>query len=420
MPPASIQSALAKMYKDVFMGGDLTNLSERPTPTGKKIKSSETLVGSSKIYPIHYGLGWGIHPTLNSTTPSAKATKFNKWTIPCDAPSTLYARLTIDNLSAMRSRSDAAAYMELKKKEIMDTIANMNMMRYGSQPWSDGAGDIAQVLAVTGSNPATSFTIKNYEDAIKFDGTGKQVIVFNPTRTGSAGTIKASTWQVDKVRRYDPTTGIATITVTRLTGAGAGVDPAANDYVYVDGTYDAGFKGIPAWNPTAVPTPTLFYGVDRTEEEEYLAGWRGSWEGTIADSLERLGALMGAHFMPDTAAFLSPNRYLQLTKEVQGKNTFFEDKQASLEWGTETMSLVTPGGKIPVISDPYCPPTACWVGSLSQFEYMTTGPMIHMADEDVSGLRLVDSDALEYRIRSAALLRCDKPSKWGNFLIQQS
>lgn len=72
------------------------------------------------------------------------------------------------------------------------------------------------------------------------------------------------------------------------------------------------------------------------------------------------------------------------------------------------------------MADPYCPNTAGYLLNHSQMEYLTTGPLIHFADEDLEALRLSDDDGLEYRIRSLALFRMDKPHTCGVFPISQS
>jgi hypothetical protein len=419
MPAVSTQSALALMYKKIYKGRDLSNASKRKTPLGKKIAVKNELYGDNLTYPIRRGLGWGVGRTMDATNPGPKSGIFSNWVVTTSTDTVkLYGKVTVDNPSVMRAARDVGSFMRLTQKEIQDTLDNMTMIRYGNELWSDGAGDIAQVLAVTGSDPATSFTLTNYEDAIKFDGSGKQVIQTSTARTG--GAVKSTTWQVDKVERYT-SAGVAKITVTRLTGSGAGNDPAANDYVYLLGTYGNGPKGIPAWIPTTTPSATAFFGVDRSAEPEILAGFRGTWEGTIADSAAKLVSVMSAYFEPDaTALWVSPYRWYQLQFELQAKNLFMLDNQRTLEWGTTAMSLITPSGVVPVLADPYCPAGAGYLLNHGQMEFLTTGPMIHAADEDVAGLRLSDDDGLEYRFRSLSCFRMDTPHKCGVFPISQS
>lgn len=413
MAAASTQSALSLMYKKIYKGRDLSNASKRKTPLGKKIAVKDELYGDNLTYPIRRGLGWGVGRTLDATNPVAKSGIFKNWVVSYTDTVKLYGRVTVDNPSAMRAQRDVGAFMRLTQKEIQDTLDNMTMIRYGNELWSDGAGNIGRILAVTGAAPVTSFTLTNYEDAIKFDGSGKQVIQYSGTRTG--GAVRAGSAVVTKVERYT-SAGVANITVTVT-----GTDPANNDYLYLYGTYDNGPKGIPAWIPSTTPSATTFFGVDRSEEPELLAGFRGTWEGTIADSAAKLVSVMGAYFDIDaTAMWVSPYRWYQLQFELQAKNLFMLDNARTLEWGTTAMNLITPSGVIPVLADPYCPADAAYILNHGQMEFLTTGPMIHAADEDLSGLRLSDDDGLEYRFRSLSVFRMDMPQKCGVFPISQS
>ena len=111
------------------------------------------------------------------------------------------------------------------------------------------------------------------------------------------------------IRATERTTGInrntsglgttATITVTRLTGAGAGVDPAALDYVYMKDTYDAFPLGVDAFVPSSDPgvggVPATLLGMTRTDDPTMKAGWRVTWQGSIEETIKFLCALMGQY-----------------------------------------------------------------------------------------------------------------------------
>jgi hypothetical protein len=423
MPPALTQSAISKLYKTMYPPGtDLTNYSKRPTPFGSRLKVKDELYGANLTWGINLGRGQGISGgQLDATTPAAKASAFLNWTVPSDtATSYLYARVTHDIPSIKRSEKDLAAFMKLSTKSIQEHIDNMKMHRFGHQVWSDGAGDLGRVLSVTGSDPVTTITLTNVSDHVKFDGGGFMTLQFNPNRTGNAGTIRTSTYTITKVNRLT-SAGTCILTVTRTTGTGAGNDPAANDYIYLSGTYDKGVNGVPAWLPSTDPSSTLFYGVDRTQEMQLLSGWRGGWEGSISRSASKICHYMGSHMDTGTSAlWLHPYRWYQLSEELKGEKSFMLDDARTLEWGTSVLRMVTPSGIIPVASDEYVPADAGYLLNHDTWEYLTTGPMIHAADEDVTALRLSDSDALEYRFRSLAFFRCTNPGKNAVFPISQS
>lgn len=426
MAAAATQAAVAKMFKNIYLNRDLSNFSKRKCALGDRIKATPNLVGESLTFPINWGLNFGISTTLTATKPVAKGGKFDKWVLPSDAPSKLYGRVTIDIPSMMRSEKDIGSYMRLKAKTVTELLTNMKMQRRGNHLWSDVAGDLARISSVTGSNPITAITLTNYEDAIKFDGSSNQHLHFATTRTG--GSLKvdgaATVWvyQVDKVTRYNAS-GNCVLTVSRIAGTGTTTEPAANDYIYNIDQYDAGPKGIPAWVPLTAPSATTFYGVDRTVEMEMLSGWRGTWEGTINDSIQRLVSIMTGYFDPEfSAVWLSPVRWYQLKLELEATRSLVIDDAKSLEFGTTVIRVITPKGAVMVMADAYCPIAGGWLLKHDEWEIHSTGDLIHMCDEDTpSGfLRLPDDDGLEARYRSLALYRCDTPGVQGCFPITQS
>lgn len=422
MAGAVIQSTITKLYKTIYPpGSDLTNFSKRKTPLGDRLKKLDILYGDNLTWGINWGLGWGIASSLSGTIPDARTTKFDNWVYPTVAGTfPLYARVTHDTPTIMRASKDVGAFMRANTKSIQEHLDNMKMVRLGQQLWADGAGNIGQVASVTGSDPVMTITLTNVSDSVNFVGDGNQYLHFNANRTGNSGTLRSSLYKVAGINRLN-SSGACVLTVTRVSGSGAGNDPAANDYIYIYNTYDGGFRGITSWIPSSDPTSIAFYGVDRTQEMQMLSGWRGQWEGSISRSATKLAHYMNSYIDTNTSAFwMHPYRWYQLAEELKGEKMFMLDDARSLEWGTSVLKMVTPQGVIPVASDEYCPIDSGFLLNHDTFEYMTTGPLIHAADEDLSGLRLSDADGLEYRFRSLAGFRCTSPGKNGRFPISQS
>lgn len=125
----------------------------------------------------------------------------------------------------------------------------------------DGSGAIGRVGT---DDSATQFTLSNKYDSVNFFV--GQVIQRNPTKTGSSGTIGAGTGTITAV---DHDTGKITYT------AAGGFNPAANDWIYTEGDYDAKMKGFEAWNPETAPTGgDNFFSVDRSTNVAELSGHR--------------------------------------------------------------------------------------------------------------------------------------------------
>lgn len=413
MASASTIAALQKMYKTVYMNRDLANQAKRKTPAYDSVQKFDDFDGANLTFPFNFNMPNGVATTLAGAQAAANASGFDNWVM--TNPKPLYGVLTIDAQAMRRARKDIGAFLRLRQKETNELMAYMKMVLGGHAFWGDGAGNLAQVTAVTGSNPATSFTVSQF-DIVKIHK--NQVLVFNPTRTGSAGTIKASTWRVDTLNRL---TGV--IGVTRLTGAGAGVDPAVNDFVYQNLTYDAFPFGIDAFIPSSDPgtggVPATLLGMTRTDDPTMKAGWRVTWQGSIEETIKFLAALMGQYLdQENSVCWISRFNWFRLEQELTAQNRKVIDARATQVFGSPALLVLTPEGNIPVVSDPYIPNDRGYILEMSQIEVHHLDPLIHVADDDGLGaLRQTADDGIEIRLRSWSENIVQRPFQCGRFQI---
>ena len=76
MAPASVISALSKMYKTVYMGRNLSNLAKRPTPAYDVSAKYDDFDGAQLVFPFNYGLPVGASATFSKAQASPQASKF--------------------------------------------------------------------------------------------------------------------------------------------------------------------------------------------------------------------------------------------------------------------------------------------------------------------------------------------------------
>ncbi len=413
MASASTITALQKMYKTVYMNRDLSNQSKRKTPAYDSVQKHDDFDGANLTFPFNFNMPNGVATTLAGAQAAANSSGFDNWVLTNTKP--LYGVLTIDAQSMRRARKDIGAFLRLRQKETNELLAYMKMVLGGHAFWGDGAGNLAQVTAITGSNPVTSFTVSQF-DVVKIHK--NQVLVFNPTRTGSAGTIKASTWRVDTLNR---TTGV--LGVTRLTGAGAGVDPAVNDFVYQNLTYDAFPFGVDAFIPASDPgtggVPATLLGMTRTDDPVIKSGWRVTWQGSIEETIKFLAALMGQYLdQENSVAWVSRFNWFRLDQELTAQNRKVIDARATQVFGSPALLLITPEGNIPVVADPYLGNDRGYILEMSQIEVHHLDGLIHVADDDGLGaIRQAADDGIEIRLRSWSENLIQRPFQCGRFQI---
>lgn len=410
MSSASTIAALSKMYKTVYMNRDLANQAKRKTPAYDSVRKFDDFDGANLTFPFNDSMPAGVGTTLSSAQSLATASSFDNWVM--STRKKLYGVLTIDAESMRAARKDIGSFLRLRQKETNELMSYMKMILGGHAFWGDGAGNLSRVVAVTGADPTTSFTVAQ-ADAIKFHR--RQVLVFNATRTGTIGGIKVSTWRVDGVNRNTAGLGTtATITVTRLTGTGAGVDPAANDYVYMKDTYDAFPLGVDAFVPASDPgtggVPAALLGMTRTDDPVMKAGWRVAWQGSIEETIKFLCALMGQYVdNENTVCWISHYNWFRLEQELTAQNRKVIDARATQVFGSPALLVLTPDGNIPVVRDPYLANDRFYVLDMSEVEVHHLDPLLHIADDDGLGaIRQTADDGIEIRMRH-----------WGENIIQR-
>lgn len=422
MAPSSTIAALTKMYKTVYMGRDLVNQAKRKTPAYDAIQKMDDFDGANLTFPFNDGVPVGVGTTIVGAKAQATSSSFDNWVM--SVRKKLYGVLTIDAESMLAARKNIGAFLRLRQKETNELMAYMKMVLGGHAFWGDGAGNLAQVVAVTGTNPVTSFTISQV-NGIKIHR--KQTLVFNATRTASPGTIKVSTWLVTKISR-NTAANTATVTVTRLTGAGAGVDPAPNDFVYQIGTYDGfpiGVAGlIPKFDPgsaaaIAAGIPTTLYTMDRSLDVEMRSGFRQLWVGSIEETIKTLCAIMGQYVDPENSAcWISHYNWFRLEQELTAQNRKVIDARATQVFGSPALLILTPDGNIPVVRDPYLENDVGYILDMSAIENHHLGPVLGMTDEDgLSALRMTDDDGIEIRLRHMGDNIIQRPFNCGRFEI---
>ena len=397
MAAASTKAALIKMFKDVYLNRDLTNYSFRKTPLGDVVKKVDDFYGNNLIFPFNYGVNTGIYPTLDATNPAGRAGTFDKWVMDDTKP--MYGRLTLDNPSMMRASKDIGSYLRLKQKETKEILTHMKTIRLGWQLWGDGSSAIGRIAeAVTGATDTTPLTVQN--DGVNFH----KDMLLNASGTKTGGAIRTDKYRVTKVERYS-SAETCKLTLSRVSGAAD--DWAINDYLYMDGFYDAAMHGIQSFITASLPgtggVPATLFSMDRTDEPEMKAGWRGTFQGSVWETIKNLASVMGQYVDPDfSSAWLSHGKWYQLEQELKAVGQLNYSTEKRKEFGTNVIVFNTPQGDVSVVCDPFCPSTDVFMLRHKDIEIHTTGPLIHLADEDLEALRLADADGLEIRYRSLA------------------
>lgn len=261
--------------------------------------------------------------------------------------------------------------------------------------YGDGSGKIGQVGSVgsgviTLASPTSDVT--NFEYGMK--------IVANPTLTGTSGNMRSGVGTVTDVDRGDTPTVTYSGTITSI---------AANDYLYVEGDYDAKIKGLAAWLPSSV-TATTFFGVDRTADATRLGGVRydGS-SGTIKDALIKGLMRVGREGGSPDYGFMNFEDFANLELELDTRVQYV-DVEAMPGIGFRGIKVVGPKQNVTIIPDMNCPKGTCFMLQMNTWKLFSLGKVPHITQLDGNkALRESDSAGQEIRLAYYAQLGCEAP-----------
>jgi hypothetical protein len=188
--------------------------------------------------------------------------------------------------------------------------------------------------------------------------------------------------------------GTVTIsTITRATGtmvltgnANAGIGAIVNtDWMYLNGDgANAGTpltgSGLADWVPDTAPTATLYYGVDRTSESDFLGGLRvdGTDGRSVANLLvDMVAAVDNIGGDPDVC-FMNPITFGTLAKQLEGKWTISSavgyDGKKMAGIGFSGFAVNLNGHELTIYTDRCCPVKRIYVLTWSTWCMFSAGP----------------------------------------------
>lgn len=307
-----------------------------------------------------------------------------------------YAVAQFSNEVMLASQGNSYAFLEAAKLQ-MDGAIQALSNAHALDIYRDGSGVRGRIAS--GQTTAT-ITLSNAEDIVNFE-VGMTLVA---STAAGGGSVKAGTAVISGIDRSAGTITFAAALDTLIGTV------AANDYLFVQGDYDAKCKGLGAWIPASSPSATSFFGVDRTKDATRLGGLRLD---ISAKPLEE-GLIDGARLVareggdPDHV-FMSFNRYAQLEKAL-GSKVQYVDVMANADIGFRGLMIQGPKKPIKVIPDRNCPDDKAFMVQLDTLKLYSLGKLAQIINGDgVSMLRTSTEDAFQVRIASYFNMGCRAP-----------
>jgi hypothetical protein len=308
-----------------------------------------------------------------------------------------YSLASIDNETLLASKGNANAFLEAAVTEI-DGALDSASRALAVAMYRNGSGSIGQIAS--GQTTAT-ITLSDVESISNF---AKGMTLVASTADGG-GSVKAGTAVIQGVDR-----DLGTVTFSAALNTLIGTI-AANDYLFVQGNYDASIKGLQAWLPNVAPTSgDNFFGVDRSSDATRLAGIR--FDGSampIEEALIAAASRVAREGGKPTHCFMSYAKFADLQKAL-GTQVQRVDVSAKADIMFRGIVVNGPRGPINVIPDQNCPNDRAFMLQLDMWKLYSLGKAPGIMDSDgMRMLRDANADSLEVRIGWYAQIGCRKP-----------
>ena len=374
----------------------------------------------------HIAVGYGYTGGASAQFSNAKRNKSPSVESKFDiTPVIYYSLFSIQRQLLRRAQNKKAAILPALERQVKMAL-NVWKRRQGIYLWGSGVGSVGQILTAPGGTATLSvpsgstqvlttsqIQLTNVADMKKFQ---KNLNVgFSADNTGAS----SQRTQVVPllVTSLDRDNAILTFNVPVATSCPTF---GSTDYLYFDGDYNQVVSGLQGWIPTSAPTSTPWFGLDRTQDVQWLSGWRVSGKGLSPKAAAMKAAKViaeadghGTHY------FLSPNDYLNLQYELESSGSLRNVKEPAAPINKYASGVTFNGiefmgsmGPIKAFFDINTPDGYPMLLDMDTWTFGTMGDAPYFDSEDGNEiLREVDADAFEGRIVGDLQLYTEAPGR---------
>lgn len=374
----------------------------------------------------HIAVGYGYTGGASANFSNAKRNKSPSVESKFDiTPVIYYSLFSIQRQLLRRAQNKKAAILPALERQVKMAL-NVWKRRQGIYLWGSGVGAVGQILTAPGGTATLSIPsggsqvltssqvqLTNVADMKKFQ---KNLNVgFSADNTGASSQRQQVVPLL--VTNLDRDNAILTFNVPVATSCPT---YGSTDYLYFDGDYNQVVSGLQGWIPTSAPTSTPWFGLDRTQDIQWLSGWRVSGKG-----LSPKGAAMKAAKViaeadgHGTHYFLSPNDYLNLQYELESAGALRVIKEPAAPINKYSSGVTFNGiefmgsmGPIKAFFDINTPDGYPMLLDMDTWTFGTMGDAPYFDSEDGNEiLRETDADAFEGRIVGDLQLYTEAPGR---------
>lgn len=397
----SNQSALLKVLYPKGVPYDLTY---QDFPFLSLIPRDESFYGESMKIPLKYANSTGRSATFSTAQANQNYAKSVAFFLTRVSD---YAIAQISSEAMEASETDPGAFVKLFKHEV-DAAMKAAIISEATALAEDGEGTIAQIDSGV-TLASTVLTLRDIEEVVRFEV--GQKIQFASAKTGGSLRNSGASLSIVAINRN---TGVLTMSANLSTITGITV----NDYLVIEGDFQAKMAGFSAWVPQVDPSSSPFFGVDRTSDIVRLSGLRDDYSALpIEEALVK--AMKRVHREGSNAnyAFLNFEKFAELENSL-GSKVQYVDVNSPIGIGFRGIKVNS--GKMPVtvLADMTVPSGNLWVTQMDTWKLASLKKSVRILNQDGNQqLRVYNADAQEVRIGGYKNIACMAPGYNGNFII---
>jgi hypothetical protein len=326
-----------------------------------------------------------------------------------------YATATIDWETVRAMRNNVGAFMDAIDPQIQSGINQISNTIAMGLYHPDGSGHRGQVASIASNvvtlTAATAHLARTW--SLRRTLVADTVVSGGTLHTGST-----------KVTGVDVAAGKITVEDSAQINAATGL--AANDYIFPLGDYTASgenpkfMDGLGTWGPAPAgitPASPAFKGVARADYKSKLlmlhatvANQTTAGDGSFVRGIRVAAATLQANEGNPDALFVSPARWAQIESDLASQSRYEMMMGSDGRTGFDSIVLNAAGGKIQVVSDPWCPPNTGYLLQQDTWELFSLDRVPDFVSDDGGRLhRLENADEVEFRLGGYFNVACRAP-----------
>lgn len=398
------------MLKDHYADGEVAKMAfQKNKALGMLRKKAKQVGGKKWVQPFGYALpGGGSGDFATAMAANNNTSLYEAWEV---TRKRHYRIAKVDNETIQASSTGNIDAFEKAFDEFdraMDAEANWINFRF----FRGGNGAIGRM-----TNSSFATTVLTLDEPAGSWG-ARQGDVLKLTAAADGSALKAGEVTVQSVQR---TAGTLTLTGTIAAGIATA---AVNDYVSLKGDAAVAPQGLADWVPDTAPSSTLFNGVDRTAEPEYMGGIRidatdgRSIPNALIDAVVAIDDIGGD---PDVV-FMNGITFGTLTKQIEGKWTstsaagYDGKKYATI--GYRGFTVDVNGHALTIFTDRTCPRKRIYVLTWSSWTMFSAGPAPMFLQKAAGSIIKVSESSDSYEARVGEYMNfCTDTPGWNAVII---